>query len=108
MEKSGRAIDSVSFTGWPDAGVIPFREHRMGTTEHLPKPTPACEMAGLYGVAGTQASAGCGFYGSRTLGKAGISGFHQQMDSPAGRAGQKRNTGGPQDIGMTVQAENWR
>src|ERR1700722_16874282 len=24
MENSGKAIDSVSFTGWPDAGIIPF------------------------------------------------------------------------------------
>src|SRR3982750_18733 len=50
MENSGKAIDSVSFTGWPDARVIPYREHRTATAEHPPKATRACEMAGLYGL----------------------------------------------------------
>ena len=50
MENSGKAMSSVSFTGWPDAWVIPREGHRTGTTEHPPKPTHACEMAGLYGL----------------------------------------------------------
>jgi hypothetical protein len=51
MEKSGRAIDAVSFTGWPDARVIPLflkEKHRTATQEHPAKATRACEMAGLY------------------------------------------------------------
>src|SRR3954463_12844333 len=47
MENSGKAIDSVSFTGWPDARVIPLRRHRTATMEYPPKATHACEMAGL-------------------------------------------------------------
>src|SRR5437868_14226730 len=34
MENSGKAIESVSFTGWPDVRVIPLKRHRTGRPEH--------------------------------------------------------------------------
>src|SRR3954454_19201690 len=73
MENSGKAISSVSFTGWPDARVIPrtFCEegrHRTATAEYPPKATRACEMAGLYGLGGWIASAKRRFVGRKIRG----------------------------------------